>query len=300
MTVRINGTLINTTVGRIIFNQILPPKLQFLDRVVDSTEMGNIARACYEAYGQARTVKLLDDLKEMGFKYSTISGLTIAMTDMDVPHIDREHIVAKTEKAVTETNKRFEDGIISEGERSQTVCELWMRAADDVANAMLSNLDPFNPLLMMSNSGARGSKRQLSQLAGMRGLMTDPFGRFIEDLPIKSNFHEGLNVLEYFVSTHGARKGLADTALRTADAGYLTRRMVDVAQDVIVRDHDCGTLAGIEVGAIRDRHEEIESLERRIDGRTAAQDIYDPFTGRADPPAQSGNQQPHAARLPEG
>ena len=280
MLVRINGTIISTTVGRVIFNEILPPKLQFMDRTVDSGEMGNITRACYDAYGLARTVTLLDDLKELGFKYSTISGISIAITDMDVPSNDRDRIIAKTEKDVTETNVRFADGIISEGERSQTVCELWTRAADDVANALLKGLDTFNPLLLMSNSGARGSKRQLAQLAGMRGLMTDPFGRFIEDLPIKSNFHEGLNVLEYFVSTHGARKGLADTALRTADAGYLTRRMVDVAQDVIVRAHDCDTHAGIEVGAIRDRHEEIEPLERRIDGRTAARDIVDPFTGK--------------------
>ncbi len=278
--VRFNGTVISTTVGRVIFNTILPPKLQFLDRVIDSGEMGNVTRACYDAYGLARTVTLLDDLKELGFKYSTISGISIAITDMDVPSNDRDRIVAKTEEDVRKTNVRFADGVISEGERSQTVCELWTRAADDVANALLKGLDMFNPLLLMSNSGARGSKRQLAQLAGMRGLMTDPFGRFIEDLPIKSNFHEGLNVLEYFVSTHGARKGLADTALRTADAGYLTRRMVDVAQDVIVRAHDCDTSFGIEVGAIRDRHEEIESLERRIDGRTAARDIFDPFTGK--------------------
>ncbi len=280
VTVRMNGAMMHTTVGRIIFNQILPPKLQFLDRVIDATEMAGLVRSCYEAYGHDRTVQLLDDLKELGFKYATIAGITIAMTDMDVPHLDREKIIARTEKAVTETNQRFSNGVISEGERSQTVCELWMRAADEVGQAMLSNIDTFNPLFMMSKSGARGTTRQLQQLAGMRGLMTDPFGRFIEDLPIKSNFHEGLNVLEYFVSTHGARKGLADTALRTADAGYLTRRMVDVAQDVIVRDYDCGTLTGIEVGAIRDRHEEIESLERRIEGRVAAQDIYDPFTGR--------------------
>jgi len=278
--VRLNGTMVNTTVGRVIFNQVLPPKLRFLDRVVDSTEMAGLVRNCYESYGHDRTVQLLDDLKELGFKYATIAGITIAMTDMDVPHMDREKIIAQTEKSVMETNQRFANGVISEGERSQTVCELWMRAAEAVGQAMLTGIDPFNPLFMMSKSGARGTTRQLQQLAGMRGLMADPFGRFIEDLPIKSNFHEGLNVLEYFVSTHGARKGLADTALRTADAGYLTRRMVDVAQDVIVRDYDCGTHAGIEVGAIRDRQEEIESLERRIEGRTAVQDIYDPFTGK--------------------
>ncbi len=280
VTVRMNGSLTNTTIGRIIFNQILPQKLQFLDRVVDSGEMASIVRTCYESHGHDRTVQLLDDLKELGFKFATIAGISIAMTDMDVPHMDRRQIIDRTEKAVTETNQQFADGIISDGERSQRVCELWMRASDDVAQAMLAAIDSFNPLFMMSKSGARGSTRQLAQLAGMRGLMTDPFGRFIEDLPIKSNFHEGLNVLEYFVSTHGARKGLADTALRTADAGYLTRRMVDVAQDVIVRDFDCGTFNGIEVGSIVDRQEEIEPLERRIDGRVSAQDIVDPFSGK--------------------
>ncbi len=261
--------------------------------------MAALVRACYEAHGHDRTVRLLDDLKELGFKHSTTAGITIAMTDMDVPRLDRDKIIARTEKDVNDTNQRFEDGIISEGERSQTVCELWMRASDEVGQAMLRNIDQFNPLFMMSKSGARGSARQLQQLAGMRGLMTDPFGRFIEDLPIKSNFHEGLNVLEYFVSTHGARKGLADTALRTADAGYLTRRMVDVAQDVIVRDIDCGTLAGIEVGAIRDRQDEIESLERRIEGRIAAQDIYRSDNRTADPPPESGDQPSHAAGLPQ-
>ena len=278
--VRFKGEMIKSTAGRIIFNQILPEKLQYYGKIVDSNEMGNIARACYDIYGLNRTVQLLDDLKELGFKYSTVSGTTIAVTDMDVPTNDREIILTKTEKTVSDINEQFANGLISEGERSQKVCEAWILAANDVANALLGSLDQFNPLLMMSNSGARGSKRQLSQLAGMRGLMTDPFGRFIEDLPIKSNFHEGLNVLEYFVSTHGARKGLADTALRTADAGYLTRRMVDVAQEVIVRAEDCGTVNGIEVSAIRDRQEEIEPLDKRIDGRIAATDIIDPFTGK--------------------
>ena len=217
--VRMNGVLVNTTVGRIIFNQVLPPKLQFLDRVVDNTEMAGIVRSCYEAYGHDRTVQLLDDLKELGFKYATMAGITIAMTDMDVPHVDRDRIIAQTEKTVAKTNEDFANGAMTEGERSQKVCEAWMRAAEEVGQAMLAGIDPFNPLFMMSKSGARGTTRQLQQLAGMRGLMTDPFGRFIEDLPIKSNFHEGLNVLEYFVSTHGARKGLADTALRTAGRG---------------------------------------------------------------------------------
>jgi len=279
VTVRIFGTLVTTTIGRVIFNQILPPKLQFVDRVVDNEEMSLLIRHCYEAYGHGRTVQLLDDLKELGFKFATTAGISIAMTDMDVPQVDRAQIIQRTEAAVAQQNDYFQRGVMSDGERSQKVCELWSSATEDMWKAIARSLDPFNPLMMMAQSGARGSSRQLVQLAGMRGLMTDPSGRFIEDLPITSNFHEGLSVLEYFVSTHGARKGLADTALRTADAGYLTRRMVDVAQDVIIRDLDCGTFNGIEVGTIRET-KEIEPLERRIDGRTALRDIHDPFTGR--------------------
>jgi DNA-directed RNA polymerase subunit beta' len=279
VTVRIFGTLVTTTIGRVIFNSILPIKLQFIDRLVDNKEMSEIIRACYETYGHDRTVQLLDDLKELGFKYATIAGISIAMTDMDVPEGERELIIERTEENVNKQNRYFAAGAISDGERSQKVCELWSTASDDMWRAIAKSLDPFNPLMMMAQSGARGNPRQLVQLAGMRGLMTDPSGRFIEDLPITSNFHEGLSVLEYFVSTHGARKGLADTALRTADAGYLTRRMVDVSQDVIIRDHDCGTHHGIEVGAIREA-KEIEPLDRRIDGRTASVDIVNPFTGR--------------------
>jgi len=276
--VRFDGQLISTTVGRLIFNEVLPPKLRYLDRVVDDKELGRLIRECYKHYGTARTVQLVDELKELGFKYATIAGVTISMTDMDVPRARREVIIQRTEDAVRRVNENYAQGLISAGERSDSVCRLWNQAADDVSKAILSNIDPFNPIFMMANSGARGTPRQISQIAGMRGLMSDPFGRFIEDLPIKSNFHEGLNVLEYFVSTHGARKGLADTALRTADAGYLTRRLVDVAQDVIVRQLDCGTASGITVAAIRDGSEEIEALERRIDGRVVPQDVIDPRT----------------------
>jgi DNA-directed RNA polymerase subunit beta' len=278
--VRVEGQLISTTVGRLIFNEVLPVKLRYLDRVVDDKELGRLIRDCYRHYGTARTVQLVDELKELGFKYATIAGVTISMTDMDVPRARREVIIQRTEEAVRRVNENYAQGLISAGERSDSVCRLWNQASDDVSKAILSNIDPFNPIFMMANSGARGTPRQISQIAGMRGLMSDPFGRFIEDLPIKSNFHEGLNVLEYFVSTHGARKGLADTALRTADAGYLTRRLVDVSQDVIVREIDCGTANGITVAAIRDGSEEIETLERRIQGRVVPQDIVDPRTDR--------------------
>jgi len=278
--VRVDGALVNTTVGRLIFNEVLPAKLRYLDRVVDDKELGRLIRECYGHYGTARTVKLVDDLKELGFRFATTAGITISMTDMNVPRARREDIIARTEADVDETNENFARGLISAGERSDGVCRLWNQAADEVSEAILTNIDPFNPIYMMAHSGARGTPRQISQIAGMRGLMSDPFGRFIEDLPIKSNFHEGLNVLEYFVSTHGARKGLADTALRTADAGYLTRRLVDVAQDVIIREVDCDTANGIWVAAIRDGSEEIEPLDRRIDGRIVPQDVVDPRTDR--------------------
>ena len=278
--VRIDGALVSTTVGRIIFNEVLPPKLRFLDRVVDDKELGKVVRECYRHYGSARTVQLVDDLKELGFRYATVAGITISMADMDVPRARRADIISRTETEVAKINDNFARGLISAGERSDSVCRRWNQASDEVSQAILSNIDPFNPIYMMANSGARGTPRQISQIAGMRGLMADPFGRFIEDLPIKSNFHEGLNVLEYFVSTHGGRKGLADTALRTADAGYLTRRLVDVSQDVIIRELDCGTANGIWVAAIRSGSGEIEPLEKRIDGRIIPQDIVDPRTDR--------------------
>jgi len=280
ITVRVNANLIHTTVGRLIFNEALPPKLRFVDRVINQKELGKIIVDCHEYYGTARSVELLDDLKELGFEYATKAGITISMTDMDVPQARRAQILERTESLVRQTNEDYANGLITAGEREDNVCRLWNEASDQIGNAILTNIDPFNPVFMMANSGARGSTRQITQLAGMRGLMTDPFGRFIEDLPIKSNFHEGLNVLEYFVSTHGARKGLADTALRTADAGYLTRRLVDVAQDVIVREVDCGTSEGIVMAPIRDGNEEIENLEQRIDGRVAARDIIDLRDGR--------------------
>jgi len=278
--VRLDGALIDTTVGRLIFNEVLPAKLRYIDHVVDDKELGRLIRDCYRHYGTARTVQLVDDLKELGFRFATMAGITISMTDMEVPHARRQDIIDRTEEAVRRVNENFARGLISAGERSDAVCRYWNQAADEVSRAILENIDPFNPIFMMANSGARGTPRQISQIAGMRGLMSDPFGRFIEDLPIKSNFHEGLSVLEYFVSTHGARKGLADTALRTADAGYLTRRLVDVAQDVIIRKVDCGTANGIVVKAIRDGSEEIESLDRRIDGRIVLQDVVDPRTDR--------------------
>ncbi len=280
ITVRAENALLNTTTGRLIFNQILPPKLRYLDRVVDKPELDRLISECYAHYGSNRTVQLLDDIKDTGFRFSTRAGITLSMTDMDIPGAKREEVIDKTEDEVRRTNDHYARGLITAGERADRVCQLWSQASDQVQNRILDNIDPFNPIFMMANSGARGSLRQIGQISGMRGLMADPFGRFIEDLPIKSNFHEGLNVLEYFVSTHGARKGLADTALRTADAGYLTRRLVDVAQDVIVRTHDCGTTDGIHVSAIREEGDEIEPLSMRIEGRVVPADVIDPRNDR--------------------
>ena len=264
-----------TTVGRLIFNQILPEGMDYVDDVIDKKTLANLITDVYKQFGHDRTVKLLDDIKELGFRYATFSGMSIAMTDMDIPG-KRDEIVRETESKVEELNRAYRRGKVTQAERKQQVLELWTAATDQVAEAILEQIDTFNPIFMMTDSGARGSKRQITQLAGMRGLMSDPFGNLIEDLPIKSNFHEGLNVLEYFISTHGARKGLADTALRTADAGYLTRRLVDVAQDVIVRGEDCGTVQGIYVSQINDGEEVIEELKDRIKGRYALEDIYLP------------------------
>ncbi|MEN6357228.1 MAG: DNA-directed RNA polymerase subunit beta' [Armatimonadota bacterium] len=266
------------TVGRLIFNNILPPNMRYIDREIDKKMMARLVNDCYAKNGLEATVKLLDDLKALGFRYATFSGITISMTDMDIPS-KRDEIVERTQTAVARKNRDYTRGLITQAERKQQVLELWIRAADEVADSITDSVETFNPISIITTSGARGSKRQITQLAGMRGLMSDPFGNLIEDLPIKSNFHEGINVLEYFISTHGARKGLADTALRTADAGYLTRRLVDVAQDVIVRGDDCGTTSGVYVSTIEESGEVIETIGDRLRGRTALEDIFLPGAG---------------------
>ncbi|MCL6518611.1 MAG: DNA-directed RNA polymerase subunit beta' [Armatimonadetes bacterium] len=267
-----------TTAGRLILNKILPEKLHNFDKVLNKKAVENLVAECHKHYGSDRTIQLLDDLKAIGFEYATRAGVTISMTDMDIP-AKRDEIIRCTEEAVEKTNQQYHRGLISQGERKQKVLELWTKASEEVAEAILENIDRFNPIYMITDSGARGSQRQITQLSGMRGLMSDPFGNLIEDLPIKSNFHEGLSILEYFISTHGARKGLADTALRTADAGYLTRRLVDVAQDVIVRAEDCGTTQGIWVSEIIEEGDVVETLAERIRGRCAIEPIIDPNTG---------------------
>jgi len=266
------------TPGRLIMSRILPEDMRPVDKVMNKKAISELVTECHRLHGEERTIQMLDDLKDIGFRYATRAGVTISMTDMDIP-AKREEIIAQTEQAVDKTNQQYRRGLITQGERKQKVLELWTNASEDIAEAILENIDPFNPIYMITDSGARGSQKQITQLSGMRGLMSDPFGNLIEDLPIKSNFHEGLSVLEYFISTHGARKGLADTALRTADAGYLTRRLVDVAQDVIVRDEDCGTTQGIYVTEIIEEGDVVETLFERIRGRCALEPIVDPNTG---------------------
>ena len=268
----------DSTPGRLIMSEILPEDMRPLEKVITKKTISELVNTVYRLHGNARTVLFLDAIKALGFKYGTKAGITISMTDMDIP-AKREEIITKTEQAVEKANQQYRRGLITQGERKQKVLELWTKASESIAQAIMENIPSDNPIYMITDSGARGSIKQITQLSGMRGLMSDPFGNLIEDLPIKSNFHEGLSVLEYFISTHGARKGLADTALRTADAGYLTRRLVDVAQDVIVRADDCGTTQGIYVGVIIEEGDVVETLAERIRGRIALDAIVDPNTG---------------------
>lgn len=282
--VRMRGQLIETTPGRVIFNDRVKLDLdpdpvanfQITNCVIDRGKLGQLIGRCARTHTVTKTAEILDQIKRLGFRFATQSGTTIAIDDVIVPP-QKAEILAEAEKHVELVEEQFRRGLITGDERYQRFIDIWTKAKENVSEAMTKGLDKFNPVFMMSISGARGNPAQLAQLAGMRGLMSDPSGRII-DLPIRANFREGLNVLEFFISTHGARKGLADTALRTADSGYLTRRLVDVAQDVIVREEDCGTTEGIRVGAIVDGNEQIEKLRERITGRLAAEDIYDPDT----------------------
>lgn len=282
--------IIDATPGKLIFNEAIPQDLGFVDRskpenqfkleidfLVDKKMLGVILDRCYRKYGPTKTAEVLDNIKALGYKYSTKGAITVSVSDIEIPE-EKPAILEKAEKEVERIEKLFRRGLISDEERYERVIDTWNKATEEVTEALMNHLDRFNPIFMMAHSGARGSKNQIRQLAGMRGLMGNPSGRIIE-LPIRSNFREGLTSLEFFISTHGARKGLADTALRTADSGYLTRRLVDVSQDVIIREEDCGTEDGIYVSDFRDGNEIIEKLEDRIIGRTAAEDIIHPETG---------------------
>jgi len=267
-----------TTVGRIIFNQVLPPGMPYYNEPITKKKLSEIVDLCYRKFGNLQTVQLLDRIKEFGFRYATKSGSTIGVLDLEIPS-EKSEIIEEATRRVEEINQHYAEGLITGEEREQKVIDVWTDASNKIADAILRNLDEFNPVNMMAKSGARGSIRQVSQLAGMRGLMADPSGRIIE-YPIRANFREGLSVLEYFISTHGARKGLADTALRTAKSGYLTRRLVDVAQDVIIREEDCGTEEGILLEDLRDESDNIvEAFEDRALGRIALRDVIDEGTG---------------------
>jgi DNA-directed RNA polymerase subunit beta' len=271
--VRWNGELIKTTIGRIIFNMAFPDRWdhEFVNQVIDKGALKKTITDCYRKYGNAETARFLDAIKDLGFHFATLSGTTVSINDIIVP-TEKYSIVTKAQNEVDELHRLFDQGFISDDEQYNKTIEIWSRASEEVTSAMQAAQNPLNPVFMMATSGARGSIAQVKQLGGMRGLMSDPSGRILE-IPVKASLKEGLTVLEYFISTHGARKGLADTALRTADSGYLTRRLVDVAQDVIVREEDCGTSNGITVSDIRVGKEVIEPLTDRIIGRRAAEEV---------------------------
>ena len=278
------------TVGRLIYNEEIPQDLGFVDRTDPEKEfdleidfavmkknLGTIIAKCIDKHGLNRSAELLDYIKTLGYKYATKGAFTVSVHDVAVPKAKKK-ILADSEKQVEEVWKQYKRGLITEDERYSSIIKIWEKATNDVTDAMKDNFDELNPIYMMAQSGARGNMNQLRQIAGMRGLMANTSGKAVE-IPIRSCFREGLDVLEYFISSHGARKGLADTALRTADSGYLTRRLVDVAQDIIVREHDCGTTEGIEIEDIKDGNQIIEKLHERLIGRYALHDIVNPTTG---------------------
>ncbi len=273
---RTNNEMIETSIGRIIFNQILPESVGFQNILMDRRTLKTVVAECYKALGKEETANTVDRLKDLGFKYATQSGVTIGMHDIKVP-AEKQAIIEGAEKLVAQAEEEYLEGLISEEERYHRTVQVWRDATDGVERAIRDNLDRYGSVHMMVQSGAKGNITQIRQMAGMRGLMSDPTGRII-DLPIRSSFREGLSVLEYFISTHGARKGLADTALRTADSGYLTRRLIDVAQSALIQEHDCGTLGGIWLSRPEDPAV-LETLTERIAGRYAASAVADPSTG---------------------
>ena len=294
MTAEVDGKMvseiIDTTVGRMIFNRPIPQDLGYVDRslpenrfklevdfLVDKKQLGKIIEKCIKIHGAAETADVLDSIKSQGYKYSTLSAITVAVCDATIPP-EKKDIIVAAEKKLDVVSDQFKMGLLSDNERYKAVLKTWAKATDDVSTALQKNLDRYNPIFMMADSGARGSMSQIRQLAGMRGLIANTSGKTIE-IPIKANYREGLNILEYFISSRGARKGLADTALRTADSGYLTRRLVDVSQDVIIREDDCGATDGLEVYDIKEGKEAIESLHERLLGRYLVEDFADEKTG---------------------
>jgi DNA-directed RNA polymerase subunit beta' len=286
--VRLDGKLVETTVGRVIFNRIIPKEVGYVNELLTKKRLEELVSSIYKQLGNFRTSMFLDELKAVGFHFAMRAGITVGIEDVIIPEEKQNYLDSAFKKTQT-IQSQYEKGVITDGERYNKIIDIWTHTTSDVADKMFSRLKSdrqgFNPIFMMADSGARGSKEQIRQLAGMRGLMAKPqkkmtgqMGEIIEN-PITANFREGLSVLEYFISTHGARKGLADTALKTADAGYLTRRLVDVAQDMIVSMDDCGTILGLRIGDLKEGEEIIEPLRDRILGRVAAEDVYDPETG---------------------
>ncbi|MCI8303327.1 MAG: DNA-directed RNA polymerase subunit beta', partial [Lawsonibacter sp.] len=282
--------LVTTTVGRMIYNEAIPQDLGFVDRsdpetmfdlevneVVGKKMLGKIIDKCISRHGFTTSAGMLDAIKDLGYHYSTVGSLTVAIADMTVPSKKYE-LIGETEKEIVRIDRQYRRGLITNDERYRLTVSAWEKTTKDVTDALQESMDQYNPIFMMADSGARGSMAQIRQLAGMRGLMADTAGRTIE-IPIKANFREGLSVLEYFISSRGARKGMADTALRTADSGYLTRRLVDVSQQVIIREEDCGTGEGIIVSEIEEHGQVIETFAERIHGRYPVEDITDPQTG---------------------
>ncbi len=275
---------INTTVGRVIFNEALPPEMPYINGMLKKKGLTSLVNYCFLRLGHDLTVTTLDRLKTLGFTYATRAGLSISIDDMVTPP-NKPQLVRAAEEQVIAVDQQYKDGVITNGERYNKVVAIWSEVTENVANEMFKEMSrrekeskTLNPILVMADSGARGNNQQIRQLAGMRGLMAKPSGEIIET-PIRASFREGLNVLQYFISTHGARKGLADTALKTADSGYLTRRLVDVAQDVIISENDCGTIKGIWAEPIIEAGDIVEGLRERIIGRVAIEDVVDPVTG---------------------
>ncbi len=280
----LDGEVVETTVGRVILNDHLPNELPFINGLLRKRGLQDLVGYCYIRHGSALAVRMLDEIKEITFLYATLAGISFGVDDMVVPST-KEQLIDEARGEVLEIEKQRSAGVITAGERKNKIIDIWHRVTENVSAEMFREMKEveaergeFNPINLMADSGARGSREQVRQLAGMRGLMSKPSGEVIET-PIHANFREGLSVLQYFISTHGARKGLADTALKTADSGYLTRRLVDVAQDVIVTEQDCGTIDGIVVGAIMEGGDILEALRDRLVGRVSQEDIFDPMTG---------------------
>src|SRR5215813_6456607 len=286
---------VETTVGRVLLYEIVPPEVPFaeVNKTLKKKELGNLIDVVYRRAGNKATVIFADRLKDMGFEFATRAGISISIRDMTIPP-QKPQLLEQAQKQVSEIQKQYNNGVITDGERYNKVVDIWAEVQDEIGGAVIKGLSTevygkdkdgkeisgpsFNPIFIMADSGARGSEQQIRQLAGLRGLMAKPSGEIIET-PITANFREGLTVGEYFTSTHGARKGLADTALKTANSGYLTRRLVDVAQDSIITEEDCGTLDGIEMTPLVEGGEIIESLGDRVLGRVVLEDIADPFDG---------------------